>query len=418
MIYKKSISALLYLAFFGGSVFAQVDDHCGTTSYLARKKSEVPSLENRMNSIETQTQQWVQEHHGEKLRSFLYIPVVVHVVYKTAAQNISDAQIASEITVLNEDYSFNNPDRGWSPSVFWPILGVPQIQFCMAERDPNGNWTAGITRTQTNVDAFTNDDKVKFDSLGGINAWPADKYLNIWVCNLGNGYLGYSSFPGFPANIDGVVIKYTCFGRGVGALDPTYNKGRSCTHEIGHWMNLIHIWGDSNCGNDYVSDTPIQLQANYGCPTFPHVTNCSGNAPNGDLFMDFMDYTDDRCMNMFSAGQVDRMNASLVLTRSWISTSLSCVINSTANLEALSNEIQFYPNPSSCDYSITLPNYDGKDMIVDIYNLEGKKLREIKFSGIKNQKAQISLNDLESGIYFAKVSFGDILVIRKLILQK
>ena len=143
-------------------------------------------------------------------------------------------------------------------------------------------------------------------STGGLDAWNASKYLNLWVCNLSGGVLGYAQFPGGAAATDGVVILTTAFGKGGSAASP-FNLGRTATHEVGHWLNLRHIWGDANCGNDLVSDTPTQQTSNYGCPSFPHVT-CS-NGSNGDMFMNYMDYVDDRCMYMFSTGQSTRMNA-------------------------------------------------------------------------------------------------------------
>jgi hypothetical protein len=239
------------------------------------------------------------------------IPVVVHVVWNTATQNVSDAQIQSQIDVLNKDYRATNTDLSVTPAVFQPLIGDAQVEFALATIDPQGNPTSGIVRKQTTATSFSDDDKVKSSSTGGSTAWPADKYLNLWVCNLGGGLLGYAQFPGGPAATDGVVITYTGFGT-TGTATPPFHKGRTATHEIGHWLNLNHIWGDDGTGcsgTDNVADTPNQAGSNFGCPTFPHVT-CN-NGPNGDLFMNFMDYTDDPCMVMFTHGQVARMEACL-----------------------------------------------------------------------------------------------------------
>jgi hypothetical protein len=234
----------------------------------------------------------------------------VHVVHQTPEQDISDAQVKSQIDVLNRDYRAKNTDIRKVPPVWKSLVLDANIQFALATKDPAGNPTSGITRTATTVDAFGADDTVKAKKTGGVDAWPADRYLNMWVCNLGGGLLGYAQFPGGPAKTDGAVILYSAFGTRRGAVAP-FNKGRTATHEIGHFLGLRHIWGDKNdcTGNDFVVDTPPARQANTGKPTFPHVT-CN-NGPSGDMFMNYMDYVDDDAMFMFTTGQVARMNATL-----------------------------------------------------------------------------------------------------------
>lgn len=239
------------------------------------------------------------------------IPVVVHVVYRTPSENISDAQIKSQVKVLNEDFRAKNADRTKIPSVWAGLVADAKIEFVLAKKDPKGQPTKGITRTKTKRSAFTQDDDVKYTSKGGINAWPRNKYLNIWVCSLGGGLLGYAQFPGGPAKTDGVVVLNTAFGTNGTAAAP-FNKGRTTTHEVGHFLNLRHIWGDtSDCsGSDFVADTPVQRLPNEGKPNFPRVS-CN-NGPNGDMFMNYMDYVDDAAMYMFTPGQILRMHAALL----------------------------------------------------------------------------------------------------------
>jgi hypothetical protein len=234
------------------------------------------------------------------------IPVVVHVLYNTAAQNISDAQVQTQIDVLNADFHRLNKDLSKVPAAFTSLIGDAGVQFVLAKRDPNGNATNGVVHKSTTATSFDSSDKMKYSSSGGDDAWPAASYLNLWSCNLGGGLLGYAQFPGGAAATDGVAILYSAFGSGGSAVAP-YDLGRTATHEVGHWLNLRHIWGDARCGNDQVSDTPTQQTSNYGCPAFPHVT-CS-NGASGDMFMNYMDYVDDGCMQMFSSGQGDRMDA-------------------------------------------------------------------------------------------------------------
>lgn len=246
------------------------------------------------------------------------IPVVVHVVYNSnsPAQNISDAQVKSQIDVLNQDFRLQNSDAASIPAPFQTLAGDARIEFVLATTDPDDNPTTGITRTPTQVNGFSADDQVKSSATGGIDAWPTDRYLNIWVCQLGGGLLGYAQFPGGPAATDGVVVTHTGFGT-TGTATAPFNLGRTTTHEIGHWLNLRHIWGDdgNGCfGSDFVDDTPNQAGPNTGRPTFPSVT-CS-NGPNGDMFMNYMDYTDDVGMFMFTQEQVIRMQAVLDNERS------------------------------------------------------------------------------------------------------
>jgi hypothetical protein len=240
----------------------------------------------------------------------LIIPVVVQVVYKTAAENISAAQIKSQIDVLNKDYRAKNADKSKVPPVWKGLVTDVGVQFALATKDPNGKPTTGITRTKTTRTSFGTDDSVKSSATGGVNSWPTDKYLNIWVCTLGDGILGYAQFPGGPKKTDGVVILNNAFGT-TGTASPPFNRGRTATHEVGHWLNLRHIWADTeDCsGSDLVADTPNAAGPNYGKPKFPHVT-CN-NGPNGDMFVNYMDYVDDDAMFMFTTQQVVRMQAAL-----------------------------------------------------------------------------------------------------------
>jgi len=247
------------------------------------------------------------------------IPVVVHVVYRTASENISTAQIKRQIAVLNKDFRATNPDKSKVPLVWKGLVTDSRIKFVLASKDPKGKATTGITRTKTTRTSFGTGDTVKSKSTGGVDGWPSTKYLNVWVCTLAGGLLGYAQFPGGPAKTDGVVILNTAFGTG-GTTRAPFNLGRTATHEIGHWLNLRHIWGDrEDCGGtDYVADTPNASGPNYGKPTFPHIS-CN-NGPNGDMFMNYMDYVDDAAMYMFTAQQVVRIHAALDGPRSSIGT--------------------------------------------------------------------------------------------------
>lgn len=280
--------------------------------------------------IEDYYQNYFRRNQRKALRDIIIkIPVVVHVVCNNSEQNISDEQIKTQIDVLNKDFRKQNVDINKVPDAFSNLATDSRIEFQLACRDPDGNSTNGITRTNTSIDGFIFDggpEPIKSTIDGGINPWPADKYLNIWVCKLDDGLLGYATFPAADVSKnDGVVIGYSYFGTMETATYP-YDKGRTTTHEVGHWLNLLHIWGDDRArcdGSDNVDDTPNQAGSNYGKPVFPHVS-CS-NEPDGDLFMNFMDYVDDDSMMMFTPGQAERAEATLYGFRSSILTSDGCI---------------------------------------------------------------------------------------------
>lgn len=304
---KKLLLSITLLLLLAGITTAQ-HRSCAAEEVLQQQLLDNPSMRQEVERIVQHTRQFV-ERGGAQDRLVVTIPVVVHVVYYNSTQNISEAQITSQLDVLNADFRRLNADAGNTPSAWQGIAADCEVNFCMAQQAPSGNPTNGIVRVQTSVNGFSTNDNVKFSSTGGSNIWNRDKYLNIWVCNLSSGLLGYAQFPGGPANTDGVVIDFQAFGTN-GTAQAPFNLGRTATHEVGHWLNCYHIWGDDGTactGTDQVSDTPNQADENYGCPVFP-VISCN-NGPNGDMFMNYMDYTDDGCMNVFTTGQKNRMQA-------------------------------------------------------------------------------------------------------------
>ncbi|MBL0358535.1 MAG: zinc metalloprotease [Chitinophagaceae bacterium] len=306
----KTITRILLFILLSSTTQAQ--RICGSDDYTRQLIANDPSIGESINQAEQQILATLKNNRQNQQRDtsaneLINVPVVIHVIYNTPAQNISDAQIMSQLEALNKDFSNQNEDRINTPSVFSSLAADTRIHFCLAQVDAAGKKTSGIIRTQTNITAFTADDAMKNKLSGGDNAWDSKMYLNIWVCNLGARSLGYAALPGGPADKDGVVIGFDVFGT-VGNVRSPFNKGRTATHEVGHWLGLKHMWGDTDCGDDAVDDTPRQKTYNFGCPSFPHVTECSQTA-NGDMFMNFMDFSDDACMNMFTIGQKKRMRA-------------------------------------------------------------------------------------------------------------
>ena len=267
---------------------------CATQEvYEAQLKAD-PGFALRRNQIESFTEQAVAQ--GRLVNGKVVIPVVVNVLYKTSAENISATQIQSQIDVLNRDFNATNSDFGSVPALFSGVAANVGISFELAS----------VVRKSTSKTSWGTNDAMKKSSRGGIAPTSPSTNLNLWVCTIGGGILGYAQFPGGSSATDGVVIDSKYFGLS-GTANYPYNLGRTATHEIGHWMNLRHIWGDANCGSDLVSDTPTHDSANFGSPTFPHYSTCSGTPV--EMTMNYMDYTDDRAMNMFSNGQKSRMAA-------------------------------------------------------------------------------------------------------------
>lgn len=300
-------SLLLLLLMGAGNAFAQ--RNCGTMEVLQQEIQADPSRGALLEAIDQYTQQWLLENDPSAERNVITIPVVYHVVWRTTAENIPDARLLAQLQQLNEDFARLNADADQTPALFAALGTNTQIQFCLAQRDPSGNPTTGIVRRQTTVTSFSSNNAVKYTAQGGSNAWPRDSYLNIWTCNLSNSLLGYAQFPGGTAATDGVVVLHSSVGSlSVPGSASPFNFGRTLTHEVGHWLNLRHIWGDATCGNDQVADTPVHQTSNGGCPSFPKNNTCGGTT-NTEMTMNYMDYSNDGCMNLFTRGQSDRMRA-------------------------------------------------------------------------------------------------------------
>ncbi|MEO6233099.1 MAG: zinc metalloprotease [Ferruginibacter sp.] len=281
---------------------------CAANEVLEKQIAADPARGKYLDDLELKIQNFKDKNIANRSNVTLYVGVVVHVVH-TNRDIVTDAQIASQIAVLNKDYGKTNTELS-NQNIYlagYSLANVAncKIQFVLKQ----------TIRVQTSTTSFGTNDAVKKTSLGGSDPINPTTQLNIWVCDLGSGLLGYAQFPGGNSATDGVVLDYQGFGTtSTGySLYAAYNLGRSATHEIGHWFNLRHIWGDKRCGNDFVDDTPLHDGANYGCPSNTTRSKCSGKPY--EQWMNYMDYTDDRCMYMFSAGQKVRMDATIDAAR-------------------------------------------------------------------------------------------------------
>ena len=386
----------------GGQAVAHNDDWCGAQSEIYFNPTISGNYDILVNEYDCQSNTLCSSLDVTLFyspRPILTIPVVVHVVYKNSTENISTAQIQSQIDVLNRDFRRLNSDLNTTPAAFRGTSDDPLIEFCLAERDPDGNVTNGITRTFTSSSNFPANNFVKFTSLGGEDAWNSNDYLNLWVCDIQGSLLGYAQFPymlSTDPNTDGVVIDYQYLGT-IGTATSPFDLGRTATHEVGHWLNLRHIWGDEpNCAaDDSISDTPLQSQSTSGFPAFPFTDACSPNYP-GVMFCNYMDYGDDAALTMFTTGQAARMDASIFNERLGLWSSLGCQTVITGSSELNQNlEIYLYPNPSA-----GIVNFSSNKEIksIEVTDILGKKI----FTEEPNQTHfSITLNN--KGVYFVTV---------------
>ena len=270
---------------------------CSSDDVLQEQLKADPSLRQRMDAIEEFTNRFKNNPQMERLLpgGVIEIPVVFNVLYRTSAQNVSLAQLQSQVDVLNEDFAATNADYNFTSTYNSVKSGDIGVRFVLDQ----------VKRRSTNTVSWSTNDAMKKNAKGIAPTSPATK-LNIWVCNMGGGILGYAQFPGGSSATDGVVLDDNATGR-TGTAAAPFAKGRTATHEVGHWLNLRHIWGDATCGNDQVGDTPTHNTANYGCPGAGHLSTCSGTPV--EMTMNYMDYTDDACMYMYSVDQKTRMLA-------------------------------------------------------------------------------------------------------------
>ena len=403
--------------FFFNLLFSQ-NKRCASVEVLKRRLKDYNIEFSKFKIDESIKNYDLIKHQKKRINdSVVVIPVVVHVVWNHFDQNISEEQIFSQIDVINRDFRKQNNDSLNNDHPFQSYSSDVKIQFCLAKSDPNGNPTNGITRTRTDSLFFRSFRSEKFSKLGGRDAWDTKKYLNIWVCNFDktDEILGYATFPfdfnKFPHE-DGVVISYKAFGT-LGTAEAPNNLGRTATHEIGHWLNLHHIWGDDECGDDFVIDTPKAKEPNYGCPDYPHnVMSCNSNQL-GEMYMNYMDYVNDKCMCMFTKGQKERMRNTLFTKRFSIISSNLC--SDIKEKEDISKFFTIFPNPTDGFFTITVSGLDTlkgneerykKNVGIKIKNLLGIEIFDY---GVSNQlpfSAHINKSFL-NGFYIVEIIFHE-----------
>ena len=403
---KAGIIIVLFTLTFVTELTAQ--QRCSTSDYQQEQFSRNSSFRDRINEIEIFTKHQIEGRATNRTENtIIKIPVVVHILYHTQTEKISDEQVASQIDALNKYFRRRNADTTNTPAYFRTLAADCEIEFQLAISDPRRRSTSGIVRKYTPITKWKADDQMKFSSSMGDDAWDPKSYLNIWVCNLEK-FAGYATTPGGEENKDGVVISYTAFGTGIGTS--SYGMGKTAVHEVGHWLNLKHLWGDENCGDDGVSDTPKQASYTIGCPSTVRIT--CGNGPYGDMYMNYMDFSNDACINMFTEGQKARMRALFNTGGPRNSLLLSKGLNPPLIAESPSTtedpkwlHPQLFPNPANNELNFDL-SYDirwmGKTIFVT--NLQGQTVMNLS---ITSKNLKIDISRLQAGMYFLAAKKDD-----------
>ncbi len=404
-------------------VFAQMPEtdlkRCASAERDQLKARRNPEWMNKRIKMERLIQEYVDEHKNLRTSAdeIIRIPVVVHVIHDQNEgsigglnnPNISDEQIRSQIEVLNEDYNRMPNTLGYNDN---PVGASAMIQFYLADYDPDGRFTTGITRhrytTKTSFNPFSDD-----LLLANIAYWPSDKYLNIWTCRLTNSYLGLAQFPATdkvlgldtandPNDLtDGVIIDYRYFGKKIGAISSRiYNLGRTTTHEVAHWLGLIHTWGDRECGTDYCPDTPPTEGPNRTTVCLEKFSTCIG-VRTRNMIENYLDYSPDSCMNIFTKDQVGRMRAVLALSPR---RARMVEFGKEGRLESANNlTVEIFPNPVDEEMNINVRFLDFQNFSYTILDLYGRVIDAGSFRNVFSRRVQLDVSLIPPGIYFLRV---------------
>jgi hypothetical protein len=395
--------------------FVSAQRDCRSFEYQQQLIQKDPNLQTLQNAV----QNFVGLHESSRISSngasrTITIPVVVHVLYHTAAENLNDTLVKSQITALTRDFRKLNPDTVKIPEAFKALAADCGIEFQLATVDPQGRSTSGIIHKYTPITKWVTDDKIKLSTEMGDDGWDSKNYLNIWVGTLDR-FLGYSSIPGDPSIDDGVVISNLAFGIGNSGV---YGKGRTTVHEVGHWLGLKHLWGDADCGDDGVADTPKQETYTNGCPSGIRIS-CN-NGPYGDMYMDYMDFTNDACLVMFTNGQKQKMRALFEPGGVRYSILSSNALGAPTSEEIAPQDtpprwlqVNIYPNPASTELFVDVEfdaRWVGKE--IQVINISG----QIQFKKTISSRIQkLDISQLRPGLYFIRAEKQDEKIMEKFI---
>ena len=405
------------------------------------------------NAFQAMMQKHQQFANGKKVAVVYNIPVIFHIVHDGESigtgRNISQAQIYSQIATLNEDYRKMNSDfSSWTTQTnFVNAAADCEINFCLANIDTNGTTLVeqGIDRINRNTKGWNGPSYQGWIEPGGYidntlkvgSSWNPTKYLNIWVIEMNDNVLGYAQFPVIPSgtnpvtdmvgkgkadNTDGVVLDYRATGS-IGAANAPFDKGRTATHEIGHWLGLWHINGDVGCGEDYCNDTPTQSSLSTTCPATVGAvvsSGCTAVSPNppGRMYQNYMDYSDDKCLVMFTTDQKARMQAVMANCINRFSLTNSTVCTDVGVKENISNiEMNIYPNPTNEELVVDVNLLVAQDFIISIVNTLGQTIKEVKQIQSNGGKIKIDLSEKSTGVYFVTIKSKSGSKVKRIVLQ-
>lgn len=404
---KKTIFILINCSILGGgNLLGQDFVRCAVPKVEAEKVRNNSEFLKQRSQFESDLKVYsrIASENDIAETILVKIPVVVHVVYRNATANISDAQIKGQIDILNEDYRRKVGTKGFNIN---PVGDDMNIEFYLATTDPNGAATNGITRTMSDkiYDAYG-----EYDLLPKVIKWDSDKYLNIWVTSFASNVLGYSAFPydsnlkgieGTTENLktqksfDGVIIDYKVFGK---TTSRSYGFGRTTTHEIGHWLGLLHPNSDDNCGDDYCEDTPAINDLNNVTNCNERFSNCTG-VQTRNMTENYMDYSPDLCMNIFTKDQAKRVRSVLNLskTRKAIATQFIRLPESEMMKVTIS------PNPISKNFNVRVLFKGTDNLKFSFYDFSGKIIKEDEYLNVYSKDFDYDSTLFSTGMYYVKI---------------
>ena len=398
---------ILFFIAFGNYAQSSGNIHkCNQQQHSDSIRKAFPEVTEQIFQNELELQQWIRNTSDyPQTQSVITIPVVFHVLYATDAQNLPDDQILAQLNVLNRDFRRQNADTILTPQRFKSISADTEIEFCLATQTPDGQPTNGIIRKQTNIPNIGNTNKYYRPTQGGSQIWDPRYYMNVWICEITDTLLGFTYLPGeAQPNFDGVVLNYKVCGD-KSYIPAPFNMGRTLVHEVGHWLNLQHVWGpQEGCQfDDGISDTPSQQKSNSKCPN-AIVLSCN-NAPNGDMWINYMDYTYDQCQTAFTYGQKNRMLGTLNTSRKLLLNSLGCSPPDTT--QPFVESIKIQPNPVSDVLNISFSLSGQQETTIRIYDVTGR-LMLTSIAQVDIGKTFIDVSTLHSGCYIATISTANI----------